>query len=151
VTPSRTAARITSEYRPTHSNNLTTGKIVDYAIHFEPSGSARDIISSLIGMSTDSANHVGYVGLRARPIAVSIETKTESRTVEAAKVRLAVWVAAQVARIEALSRQLVSLAVKKPAAETWSGRLESEMVTRGRRKSRGRGGRMPRAEQPRAQ
>ena len=86
----RTAARITPEYRPTHSNNLTTGKIVDYTIHLEPSGSARDIVSSLIGMSTDSINHVGYESLRARPIAVLIETKTESRTVEEAKVQLGV-------------------------------------------------------------
>ncbi|PVH91768.1 hypothetical protein DM02DRAFT_606179 [Periconia macrospinosa] len=123
-----TAARITPEYRPTHSNNLTTGKIVDYAIHLEPSGPARDIISSLIGMSTDSINHVGYEGLRARPIAVSIETKTESRTVEEAKVQLGVWVAAQVARIEALVRQLASLVAKKPASEACSSRLESEMA-----------------------
>ncbi|KAF2740440.1 hypothetical protein EJ04DRAFT_455555 [Polyplosphaeria fusca] len=144
-----TAARITPEFRPTHSNNLTTGKIVDYAIHLEPSGPARDIISSLIGMSTNSINHMSYEGLRARPIAVSIETKTESRTVEEAKVQLGVWVAAQAARIDTLMGQLASLVVKKPAAEVWSGRLESEMVTRGRRKSRGRGGRM--SEQPQAQ
>lgn len=147
MTLSRTAARITPEYRPTHSNNLTTGKIVDYAIHLELSGPARDIVSSLIGMSTDSINHVGYEGLRARPIAVSIETKTESRTVEEAKVQLGVWVAAQVARIEALVKHLASVAVQKPTAEACSCRLESEMATRGRRKNRGRGGRMPRAEQ----
>jgi hypothetical protein len=102
-------------------------------------------------MSTDSINHVSYGGLRARPIAISIETKTESRTVEEAKVQLAVWVAAQVARIEALVRQLALLVVKKPAAEAWSDRLESAMITRGPRKSRGRGGRTLRAEQPQAQ
>jgi hypothetical protein len=33
-------------------------------------------MSSLFGMSTDSINHVGYESLRARPIAVSIETNT---------------------------------------------------------------------------
>jgi hypothetical protein len=147
----RTAARITPEYRPTHSNNLTASKIVDYAIHLEPSGPARDIILSLIGMSTDSINHVGYESLRTRPIAVSIETKTESRTVEEAKVQLGVWVAAQVARIEALVGQLNRLRAKKPAAEARPGRLESEMVARGRRKSRGRGGRMSRVEQPQTQ
>jgi hypothetical protein len=53
-------------------------------------------------MSTDSINHVGYEGLRARPIAVLIEAKTEIRTVEEAKVQLGVWVAAQVARIEVI-------------------------------------------------
>lgn len=147
-----TAARITPAYRPTHSNNLTTGKIVDYAIHLEPSGPARDIISSLIGMSTDSINHVGYEGLCARPVAVSIETKTESRSVEEAKVQLGVWVAAQVARIEALLGQLAQLGMKKPpAAEARPGRLESDMVTRGRRKTRGRDGRMSRAKQPQTQ
>jgi hypothetical protein len=93
-------------------------------------------------MSTDSINHVGYEGLRARPIAVSIETKTESRTVEEAKVQLGVWVAAQVARIEALARELATLGAKKPAAEARSGRIASEIFSRGRRKSRGRGGRM---------
>ncbi|KAF9733994.1 hypothetical protein PMIN03_006622 [Paraphaeosphaeria minitans] len=146
-----TAAKITSEYRPTHSNNITTGKIVDYAIYLEPSGPARNIISSLIGMSTDSINHVGYEGLCARPIAVSIETKTESRTVEEAKVQLGVWVAAQMARIEALIGQLAPLGVKKPTAEARPGRLESEMVTRGRRKTRGRGGRLSQAGQPQTQ
>jgi hypothetical protein len=102
-------------------------------------------------MSTDSISHVGYEGLRARPGAVSIETKAESRTVEEAKVELGVWVAAQVARIEALARHLAPHRVKKPAAEARSGRSKSELVTRGRRKSRGRGGRMSRAKQPQVQ
>ncbi|KAK7178297.1 hypothetical protein PSPO01_15653 [Paraphaeosphaeria sporulosa] len=66
------AFRITPKYRPTHSNNLTAGKIIDYAIHLEPSGRARNIVSSIIGISTDSIIHIGYEGLRARPIAVSI-------------------------------------------------------------------------------
>ncbi|KAH8693443.1 hypothetical protein GQ44DRAFT_779910 [Phaeosphaeriaceae sp. PMI808] len=96
-----TAARITPEFRPTHSPGLTTGKIVDYAMFLELSGPARDASLSLIGMSSESINYVSYEGLRTRPIAVSIETKTESRTVEEAKVQLGVWVAAQVAWIEA--------------------------------------------------
>jgi hypothetical protein len=83
-------------------------------------------------MSTDSINHVGYEGLCARPIAISIETKTEGRTVEEAKVQLGVWVAAQVARIEALAGQLSPPVVKKPGADAWSGQVGSEMVTRGR-------------------
>jgi hypothetical protein len=64
--------------------------MVDYVIHLEPFSPARDIVSSLLGMLTDFINHVGCKGLRARPIAVSIETKTESRTVEEAKVQLGV-------------------------------------------------------------
>ncbi|KAL5371968.1 hypothetical protein PMIN06_012779 [Paraphaeosphaeria minitans] len=102
-------------------------------------------------MSTDSINHVGYEGLRARPIAVSIETKTESRTVEEAKVQLGVWVAAQVARLETLVAQLAPLGVENLAAEARPGRLESEMFTRGRRKSRGRGGRMSRGDHSQTQ
>lgn len=152
VTSYRTSAKITPAYRPTQSDNLTTGKMVDYAIYLEPYGPARDIVLSLTGMSTDSINHVGYEGLYARPVAVSIETKTESRSVEEAKVQLGVWVAAQVARIEALLGQLAQLEMKKPpAAEARLGRLELDMVTRGRRKTRGRGGRTLRAEQPQTQ
>ncbi|KAF2876860.1 hypothetical protein BDV95DRAFT_624998 [Massariosphaeria phaeospora] len=104
-----TSARITSEFRPTHSPGLTTGKIVDYAMFPELSGPARDAVLSLISTSSESINHVSYEGLHTRPIAVSIETKTESRTVEEAKVQLGVWVAAQVARIEALIRQMAVL------------------------------------------
>ena len=75
-------------------NSLITGEILVYAIHLEPSGLERDIIPSLIGMSTDFINYVGYEGLRAWHIAVSTESKTESRTVEEAKVQLGMWVAA---------------------------------------------------------
>ncbi|KAF2820911.1 hypothetical protein CC86DRAFT_304134, partial [Ophiobolus disseminans] len=107
-----TAARTTPEHRPTHSNSLTTGKIVDYITHLEPFSPSRDIISSLLGMSTDSINHVGYEGLRARPIAVSIETKTESRIVEEMKVQLGAWVVAQVVRIEALERPIAPFGLR---------------------------------------
>ncbi|CAA9959554.1 hypothetical protein PTMSG1_02971 [Pyrenophora teres f. maculata] len=112
-----TAARITPEFRPTHSPGLTTGKIVDYAMFLELSHSARDAILPLVGMSSKSINHVSYEGLRTRPIAVSIETKTESRTVEEAKVQLGVWLAAQVARIEELIQQVVLLKANKHGAE----------------------------------
>jgi hypothetical protein len=78
MTPSRTAARITPEYRPTHSNSLTTGKTVDYVVHFERFGLVRDILSFLIGLSTELTDYVGYEGLLAQTIPVSIDTKTES-------------------------------------------------------------------------
>jgi hypothetical protein len=97
------------------SSSLTTGKIVDHVIRLEPFSLARDIMSYLLGMSFDSVNHVGYEGLRARSIAASIESKTESRTVEEAKVESDVWGAAQVARIKAFARQLAPLGVKEPA------------------------------------
>ncbi|KAK7177462.1 hypothetical protein PSPO01_16490 [Paraphaeosphaeria sporulosa] len=127
----RTAARITPKYRPTHSNNLTAGKIIDYAIHLEPSGRARNIVSSIIGMSTDFIIHIGYEGLRARPIAVSIETKTESRAVEEAKVQLGVWMAAQLAPLGVKSwQQMHGLADWN---QSWSHEVD------------GRGGRMSRS------
>ena len=68
--------------------------MVDYVIHLEPFSPTRDIISSLFVTSTDSVDHVGYEGLRARPITVSIGTKARGRTVEEVKVQLGVWVAA---------------------------------------------------------
>ncbi|KAF2802870.1 uncharacterized protein BDZ99DRAFT_576470 [Mytilinidion resinicola] len=138
-----TAARITSEFRPTHSPSLTTGKIVDYAMFLELSGPARDAILSLIGMSSESINHATYEGLRIRPIAVSIETKTESRTVEEAKVQLGVWVAAQVARIEALIQQVAVLKANKHGAER---EARSETSRRGRQKSRGKGGKISQSQ-----
>jgi hypothetical protein len=109
VTQSRSTARIRPEYHPKNCANFTTGNVVDYVIHFEPFNPARNTISSLICWSTESINHIGYEGIRARPIAVSIETRTESRSREEAKVRLGVWVAAQVARIEAFMKQRSSL------------------------------------------
>ncbi|KAF2105199.1 hypothetical protein BDV96DRAFT_592897 [Lophiotrema nucula] len=138
-----TAARITSEFRPTHSPGLTTGKIVDYAMFLELSVPARDAILSLIAMSSESINHVSYEGLRTRPIAISIETKTESRTVEEAKVQLGVWVAAQVARIEALIQQVAVLKANKRGAER---EARSETGRRGRQKSRGKGGRISQSQ-----
>jgi hypothetical protein len=44
---------------------------------FNPFRPARDIISPLLGISSDSINHVDYEGLRARSIAVSIEQDRE--------------------------------------------------------------------------
>jgi hypothetical protein len=116
-----TATRIAPEFRPTHSPGLTTGKIVDYAMFLEPLQPARDALASLITTSFDSINHVRYEGLRTRPIAISIETKTESRSVEEAKVQLGVWLAGQVARIEALMRQV--------AVSEADGRFEEESTS----------------------
>lgn len=103
------AAKITSTYRRTHAPGLTTGKIIDFAMFLEPARLAQNTITSLTTSMSASINHVSYEGLRTRPIAVSIETKTESRTVEEAKVQLGVWLAGQVARIEELIQQIAVL------------------------------------------
>ena len=58
----------------------------------------RDAVLPLVVMTSKSINQVNYEDLRTRLIAVSIETSTESRTVEETRVQLGVWLAAQVAR-----------------------------------------------------
>lgn len=103
------AARITSTYRPTHAPGLTTGKILDYAMFLEPSRLAHNTITFLTISMSASIDHVSYEALPTRPIAVSIETKTESRTVEEAKLQLGVWLAGQVARIKGLIQQVAVL------------------------------------------
>ncbi|KAH9859269.1 hypothetical protein J1614_012183 [Plenodomus biglobosus] len=127
------AARITPAFRPTHSPGLPTGKIVDYAIFLEPSHLARDAIAPLVPISSASINHVGYEALRTRPIAVSIETKTESRTVEEAKVQLGVWLAGQVARMEDLIQQA---GVLESFERVQDGEAISEPSGHGRRRNR---------------
>ncbi|CBX91614.1 predicted protein [Plenodomus lingam JN3] len=116
-----TSAKITADFRPTHCPALTTAKIVDYVIFLELSHPARDAVLPLVDMPSQSINHVSYDGLRTRPIAVSIETKTESRTQEEAKVQLGVWLAAQVARIEKLMQETVLLKANKHEAARQAG------------------------------
>ena len=72
------------------------------------SASLHKSISSLITDITQSINHTPYISLRHRPIAVSIETKTISRSEEEARVQLGIWVTAQVERIRSLIIQLSS-------------------------------------------
>lgn len=49
-----------------------------------------------------SVNHINPISLQRCPIAINIETKTISRTEEEARIQLAIWVASQVRRIQAL-------------------------------------------------
>lgn len=51
---------------------------------------------------TGSINHINTESLCYSPIAISIETKTEGRTIEEAKVQLAIYVASLVFRLRAL-------------------------------------------------
>ncbi|KAF2029780.1 hypothetical protein EK21DRAFT_89553 [Setomelanomma holmii] len=118
---------------PLHSPGLTTGKIVDYAIFLLPSRLARDAIAFLITNSSASINHASYEALRIRPIAVTIETKTESRTVEEAKVQLGVWLAGQVARMEDL---ILQIAVLESFERAQYGEAISEPSGHGRQENR---------------
>jgi hypothetical protein len=54
------------------------------------------------GLTSMSINHFDQPAVRYSPLAVSIETKTDGRTIDEAKAQLGVWVAAHVARLEAL-------------------------------------------------
>ncbi|KAF2034803.1 hypothetical protein EK21DRAFT_56234 [Setomelanomma holmii] len=81
--------------------------------------------------SSVSINHVNYEALKTRPIAVIIETKTESRTVEEAKVQLGVRLAGQVGRMEDLILQIV-FPLLDGQSENWSfflGRVSPNLLT----------------------
>lgn len=107
-----TSTRISDELRPSYGAGFTQ-KLVDFVIFFEPASLAADIIATRIDFD-DSINHASHEGLRHRPIAVSIETKTESRPPEEAKEQLGVWIAAQVARIELLLDETAFGSVSAP-------------------------------------
>lgn len=53
-------------------------------------------------LTTPSINHTNRLGLKTKPIAISVETKTMSRPEEEARVQLAIWIASQIERIKAL-------------------------------------------------
>lgn len=95
-----TSTRISDELRPSYGAGFKQ-KIVDFVIFLEPASLAADVIAECIDFD-ESINHTTHEGLQHRPIAVSIETKTESRPPGEAKEQLGVWIAAQVARIELL-------------------------------------------------
>ncbi|KAK7423043.1 hypothetical protein QQX98_001333 [Neonectria punicea] len=113
-------AKMDSRYvLPLTSGAIASSKMVDYVLFIGDnedededdspqakysSTFARDIARIIVN-STDSINQTPYFSLRHRPIAVSIETKTISRTEEEARVQLAIWVAAQMHRIRELGRQ----------------------------------------------
>ncbi|KPM44076.1 hypothetical protein AK830_g2421 [Neonectria ditissima] len=113
-----TNAEIDSRYVPQLASGLTaSSKMIDYALFIgdghEPSSHenaapseshstlSRDI-SNLVTNSSDSINHIPYPALRHRPIGISIETKTISRTEEEARVQLGIWAASQMNRIRHL-------------------------------------------------
>ena len=80
---------------------------VDDDDSFEGDGEAmaalRRRMKHIIRTSDESINATPYYSMRHRPIVISIETKTESRTQEEAQVQLAIWVAAQMQRIVAFA------------------------------------------------
>ena len=47
-------------------------------------------------------NHTNHSSIRRKPIAISIETQTISRTEEEARISLATWVASQIERLKRL-------------------------------------------------
>lgn len=73
--------------------------------NMRPSNDLMDELARIIVEAPDSINHTPYFALRHRPIAVSIETKTTSRTEEEARVQLGIWIASQLNRIWKLGCQ----------------------------------------------
>lgn len=53
-------------------------------------------------LTSPSINHTNRLSLQAKPLAISIETKTISRTEEEARVQLGVWIASQIERLKRL-------------------------------------------------
>ncbi|KAK1764217.1 hypothetical protein QBC33DRAFT_547518 [Phialemonium atrogriseum] len=114
-----TNARIDPCHVPPQLSGLATAtKMVDFAIFLDPSidrsdgapdkktsPSLGDVISSITSTPTESINHTTYYSLRRRPVAVSVETKTMSRTEEEALVQLGVWAMAQMQSMLALARR----------------------------------------------
>lgn len=98
-----TSTRLLKEYQPSHSPTLSAHRIID-AVLFLGTADNTALTDRLIQSSglLGNINHFQCDGLSARPVAVAIETKTESRTVQEAKVQLGVWVAAHIARLEKL-------------------------------------------------
>lgn len=85
---------------------------LEFSIESTTADSLYKAIKAEIPSSEDSINHTSYLGLFRRPIAVSIETKTISRTEEEARIQLAIWISSQINRIHQLSSAVgfVSLA-----------------------------------------
>ncbi|KAF5023775.1 hypothetical protein F66182_4168 [Fusarium sp. NRRL 66182] len=100
--------KIDSRWLPSHSSGLVSAaKQIDFVIHLGDA-EIQSRIASRRWMFTPSINHTNRDGLRKKPIAISIETKTINRSEAEARVQLAIWVASQIERIRLLlSREVL--------------------------------------------
>ncbi|KAI0867219.1 hypothetical protein GGS24DRAFT_486286 [Hypoxylon argillaceum] len=97
--------KIDHRWLPPHSSGFATGsRIVDFVIYLNEDND--EVMQAALAMLTPdvlcSVNHINPISLQRYPIAINIETKTISRTEEEARIQLAIWVASQVRRIQAL-------------------------------------------------
>ncbi|KAF4470117.1 hypothetical protein FALBO_2982 [Fusarium albosuccineum] len=101
--------KINPRWLPPHSSGLSSSsRMIDYGIFLsgQTTDSPREHLQRRVAnrpeLVTPSINHTNRLGLRTKPIAISIETKTMSRPEEEARVQLAIWIASQIERIKAL-------------------------------------------------
>ncbi|KND86760.1 hypothetical protein TOPH_08626 [Tolypocladium ophioglossoides CBS 100239] len=106
-----TSDKIDSRWLPRHSAGFFSSRMIDYGIYLEdgehrqrPSGTLQERLARHAEVMTPSVNHINRLGLRTKPIAVSIETKTIGRPEEEARVQLGIWIAAQIERLKAITQ-----------------------------------------------
>jgi hypothetical protein len=108
VAAKSTSARISppSLIPPGRAGVSLNAKMVDFAIHIEPSNHMQDAIHTLAQQSSEpfSANHTSYAPLRSRPIGISIETKLTGEKWEDAMIQIEIWAAAHFTKLEELVR-----------------------------------------------
>jgi hypothetical protein len=89
---------------------MSSSQIVDYVI-FLNDDTTRSAATRASSSDNRAINHTDYGPLANRPIAISIETKTEGGTKEGGNVQLSLWVTAQILRIQ----DLIQLTVPQSA------------------------------------
>lgn len=108
-TPNSTSARISpsSLIPPGQAGTALNSKMVDFAIHIEPSDRFRKAVHERAQLSPTpmSVNHTLDESLRWRPIGVSIETKHTGRNWDDAMAQVGIWTAAQFTKLEELAKE----------------------------------------------
>ncbi|KAH7462296.1 hypothetical protein FOMA001_g18561 [Fusarium oxysporum f. sp. matthiolae] len=101
--------KINPRWLPPHSSGLSSSsRMIDYGVFLsgQTKDSSRQHLQHRLAdrpeLTTPSINHTNRLGLKTKPIAISVETKTMSRPEEEARVQLAIWIASQIERIKAL-------------------------------------------------
>lgn len=109
LTQPRVPDKLDSQWLPRDSSGIAvSARMVDYGIVLQDDPPKRrphrdktlqQRLASHPELTSPSINHTSRHDIRTMPIAISIETKTISRTDEEARVQLAIWISAQIQRI----------------------------------------------------
>lgn len=115
-----TSARISppSLIPPGQAGTVLNSKMVDFAIHIEPSERFRRALRERAQRSAlpMSANHTLHEPLRWRPIGVSIETKHTGQNWDEAITQVGIWTAAQLTKLEELIKEASEIADERGEA-----------------------------------